>query len=73
MDELELAVKDARCEERVKIGLGKPPEEVRHDLWDVVCRRAGMDESAPVKDANVTGAEAAGMLDKPIHHDSMGA
>ena len=73
VDELELVVEDARNEERVQVGLDEPLEEIGHDLRDVVRRRAGMDEGLPVKDPDVTGAEAAGMLDESAHHDAMRA
>ena len=72
MDELELVVEDARDEERVQVSCGEPPKEVRHDLRDIVRPRAGMDERLPIKDPDVIGAEAAGMLDEPVHHDAMG-
>ena len=72
VDEFELVVKDATCDERVGVGVLQPVEQVFHEAVDLVGGGREMHKFLALCNANRAGSESACMIDECRHEQAMG-
>ncbi len=71
VDELEFVVKDAARNERMGVGVAEPAEKILHEPVDPVRRRSDVNDALAFGDADCTGAEFSGVIDKTPEHQSV--